>query len=254
MQENILSFLRDNRHFLIVILAIIILRYLLVAIYKRRKVLKKKDKFIIGINNVSLILIGIWVFILVLHLLGITIKEFFTSITIIAAALAIVFREYIQNGLNGMLIMFGDNFQIGDYILVNNEKGYINDLTLMHVHLKNDEDNLVLIPNNVMAASTVINYTKNPRHFSSIDFEVKSSQSIEFEKLEHTLGLALNEHMDEIRPDSIDLRVVEFKEDMVYYRFRFGMKKYDHNKVKILKQLLFRNLLKILHDNKKGQS
>jgi small-conductance mechanosensitive channel len=253
MEEQLISFLKNNKHFLIVIFAVVILRYLFVLIYKRRKKLRKKDKFIIGINNVSLIVIGVWLFILILHMLGITIKEFFTSITIIAAALAIVFREYIQNGLNGMIIMFGDNFQIGDYIMVNNEKGYIHDLTLLHMHLKNDEDNLVLIPNNVIALSTVINYTKNPRHYSSIDFELRSAQSIQFEQLEAGLGAVLVDYMDDIRQDSIKLKVVEFKEDLVYYRFRFGMKKYDHDKVKVLKQLLYRNLLQILHENKKSK-
>lgn len=253
MRDAALKFIIDNRQYLVFIAAILVCRSLIVFIYKRRKALKKRDKFVIGINNLTFILAGVWLFLLILHLVGITIREFFTSITIIAAALAIVFRDYIQNGLNGMLIMFGDNFQIGDYVEVNDQKGNIHDLTLLHVHLKNDEDNLVLIPNNVIASSNVINYSKNPRHFSSIDFEVRSHQSIEFERLEKILDETLKDYMDEIRPDSMDLKVVEFKEDMIFYRFRFGMKKYDHQKVKVLKQLLYRNLLKVLQENKNGR-
>jgi len=66
---------------------------------------------------------GMWLFFVILHILDITVKEFFYSITIIAAALAIVFKDYILNGLNGMILMFGDNYRIGDFVEVNGIKG-----------------------------------------------------------------------------------------------------------------------------------
>lgn len=251
MSAHFMEVLKEYRHLVVILLSAIAVRYLIVSFYKKRKALKKADKFIIGINNLSIIFFGVWMFFLVLHLVGITVKEFFTSITIIAAALAIVFREYILNGLNGMIIMFGDNFEIGDYIEVNNQKGYIKDLTLLHVHLKNDEYNRVLIPNNLIASSNVINYSKNPQHFSIINFEIKSSRSIGFPKLELAMNKVMEEFRDELRPDSTALKVVEIKEDLILYRFSFGLKKYNHERVSIIKQMLYRSLLSILEDTKK---
>jgi small-conductance mechanosensitive channel len=117
--------------------------------------------------------------------------------------------------------------------------------------LKNDEDNTVIIPNNQMAAAKVINYSKNPRYFSSIDFEIKSSHSISMERLEVALQSVLVPFESHLRKDSQQLRVVEYKQDMVHYRFRYGLKKYEHSTAKTIKQLLYRELLKLLEVDKK---
>jgi small-conductance mechanosensitive channel len=154
---DILPLLREYKPYLFLIISLFITRKLIIGIYKRRKGLKKRDNFITGINNLTMMITGMWLFFVILHILDITVKEFFYSITIIAAALAIVFKDYILNGLNGMILMFGDNYRIGDFVEVNGIKGQVEDLTLLNVKLKNDEDNVVIIPNNLMAASTTIN-------------------------------------------------------------------------------------------------
>ena len=223
--------------------AIVILRYSIVVIYKRRKKLTGKDNFIIGMNNLTFMLFGFFLFVGILHVLGITIREFFTSITIIAAALAIVFRDYILNGLNGMIIMFGDNFQIGDFIEVDGMKGHIEDLTLLNVHLKNDEDNLVIIPNNLMAAAKAINYSKNPRHFSSIDFEIRTRDSLSFETIESEMKDVLDSFKSQVREGSQSLTVMDFENDIVHYRYRFGLNHYNHPIATEIKQSMYRHLL-----------
>ncbi|MBS3915494.1 MAG: mechanosensitive ion channel [Bacteroidetes bacterium] len=249
--EDIFPWLRYYRHYIFLIFAAIALRLLIVALYRKRKKLKKKDNFIIGINNVTLVVGLIWLFMFVLNLLGITIREFFTSITIIAAALAIVFRDYIVNGLNGMIMMFGDNYRIGDYIEIGDNKGIIEDLTLMSVHLKNDEDNTVIIPNNHIASSVVINYSKNPRHFSTVDFELTTVHSINPERLEQAMDKALKPYEAILREDSQQLKVVEYKTDIIHYRMRFGLKKYEHSISREIKQELYRELLELIEVDKK---
>lgn len=244
--DQLLNLVNGYKHFIFILLAIILLRKITLVVYRRRKNLKGKDNFVIGSNNLTMLLLALWIFFLVLHIMGITVREFFTSITIIAAALAIVFRDYILNSLNGMLLMFGDNYRIGDYIEIDSVKGKIIDLTLLNVRLKNDEDNMVIVPNNLIAASRVINYSQNPRHFSTVDFEIRSNNSLSYQTIENTMQAAVKAYSHSIRPDSVMLEVVDFKNDIIHYRYRFGLNSYDHQTSKKIKQQLYKELLVLL--------
>lgn len=242
--------LAEYRVFVILLFVIFTGRYLAIWLYKRRKNVKSKDNYVLGMNNLTFVLLGIWLFFLVLHLFGITIQEFFTSITIIAAALAIVFKDYFLNGLNGMLLMFGDNLQIGDHVKVGDHKGKIDNITLLSVHLLSDDEDLIIIPNNTFINSEIINYSKNPRHHSNIDFEIQSAQSVNAVELEGMLMKALDAEQDLLREGSVKLRVVEFKNDLVHYRFRFGLLRYDPKDEARIKQLLWREILKVINVQK----
>jgi len=249
--KQLAPMVKDYRVFFVIIAAVGLVRVITVKIYKRRKNIKKRDNFITGINNVATILAGIWLFFFILHLLGITLREFFTSITIIAAALAIIFRDYIANGLNGMIIMFGDNLHIGDYVQVGEEKGHIQDISLLNVNLKNDEENLVIIPNNTFINSTITNLSRNPRHNMGIDFEIRTGQSIEASLLEKALFNIVNGETGIVKEGTPELRIVEMKKDMVHYRFRFGLSKYAREDEKRIKQKLWRAVLELMDENKR---
>jgi small-conductance mechanosensitive channel len=252
--RTITPLIKEYRVFFVIIAAIILIRIITVKVYKRRKALKKRDNFITGINNVTTILGSIWLFFFLLHLLGITLREFFTSLTIIAAALAIVFRDYIVNGLNGMIIMFGDNLHIGDYVQVGEEKGIIQDISLLNVHLKNDEENLVIIPNNTFINSTIINLSRNPRHNIGIDFEIKTQATIEAVRLEKALMEVMTEEQKYIKPQTPEMRIVEIRKDLIHYRFRFGLVNYSREQEKRIKQKLWRVVLSMMDGNKKIQN
>jgi small-conductance mechanosensitive channel len=234
----------------VLLIVILIGRASGIWLYRKRKQLKNTDNFIIGLNNLTYVLLSIWLFFLFLHVFGITIKEFFTSITIIAAALAIVFKDYILNGLNGMILMFGDSIQIGDYLKISEHKGRIENITLMSVHLLSDDDDMIIIPNNVFVNSQIINYSRNPRHHSSIDFEIQSAQSINAISLEALLQKVLANEESQIRPDSSKLKVLEFKKDLVHYRFKFALKEYDPKVESRIKQALWREILMVINMQK----
>lgn len=242
---------REYGVFLVIILVIGIIRVVTVKLYKRRKQLKKRDNFVIGMNNLTTLLASIWLFFFLLHTLGITLREFFTSITIIAAALSIIFRDYIVNGLNGMILMFGDNLHIGDYVQMGEEKGVIMNITLLNVHLKNDEENLVIIPNNAIINSTIINLSRNPRHNISLDFEIRTLHTLDAGKLRDSLFAAMEPEKDLIRTGSPELRVVELKKDMVHYRFRFGLKQYSREDEVRIKQKLWHIVLGMIEGGRK---
>jgi small-conductance mechanosensitive channel len=120
----------------------------------------------------------------------------------------------------------------------------------MSVHLLSDDDDMIIIPNNLFVNTQIINFSRNPRHHSSIDFEVQSAQSINAVSLEAMLQKVLSQDEHLIRTDSSKLKVVEFKKDLVHYRFKFVLKNHDPKVESRIKQALWREILMVINMQK----
>src|SRR5690606_28119309 len=106
-----------------------LVRIITVRLYLRKKSNDPmRSNFVLGVNRIAEILnAGIFVIALIL-LFGEKPGEFFTSITIVAAAIAIISKDYITNMINGLIVMFSDQFTLGDTIKVGEHEGKITDV------------------------------------------------------------------------------------------------------------------------------
>ncbi|WP_291784438.1 mechanosensitive ion channel domain-containing protein [Cecembia sp.] len=77
---------------------------------------------LLGVIRISNILISIVFISALIMAFGLRPLEFLTRITIVAAAIAIVSKEYIANTINGLIILFADQFALGDMIKINEKK------------------------------------------------------------------------------------------------------------------------------------
>lgn len=196
---------------IIIIVGLYSLRLFTLYVYKKKNNIKGKDNFVIGVNTIYYLLFFILAAIFTMVLLKVNVREFFTSISIIAAALAIVSKEYISNAINGMIMMFNNQLSINDYIQIGEHKGKIVHITLLNVQLVNDDDDLIFIPNNLVLNSEIINYTKGESHKTSIEFTTDTAHIITVEELENHLmehAVKKNELAD---AESFRLRIVSAK-------------------------------------------
>jgi len=106
--------------------------------YRRRKKLKRgqTDNLIVGTNNIYYLLLIGGAIADVLLLLGFDLFTFFTSLSIFAAAFAVLSKDYISNIISGMLIAFSDEINIGDFVQIAGKKGKVIDITLSKYRLK----------------------------------------------------------------------------------------------------------------------
>ncbi|PSL05648.1 mechanosensitive ion channel family protein [Cecembia rubra] len=128
--------------------------------------------FLLGISWISNILNSVVFISALIMAFGLRPVEFLTSLTIVAAAIAIISKDYITNTINGLIIMFTDQFSLGDTIKINDQKGIIKDITLMNTVLKRDDGLTMMIPNNLMLGTHVINYRFTDRKDVEFLFEV----------------------------------------------------------------------------------
>ncbi|MFD2202326.1 mechanosensitive ion channel family protein [Shivajiella indica] len=151
--------------------------------------------FLLGITWISNILNSIVFISAFIMAFGIKPVEFLTSLTIVAAAIAIISKDYITNIINGLIIMFTDQFSLGDTIKINDQKGIIRDITLLNTVLKRDDGLIMMIPNNLMLSTHVINYRftdrKDVEFLFEVPIETKMSLKEIREKIEPKLAKRL---------------------------------------------------------------
>jgi len=176
---------------LVVLMAILISRRAILHMYFRRKGNHFRDHFVVTINQVTFILTGILLFFVVLLLFRVNIREFLTSMTLVAAALALVFKDYVNNAFNGMILMFSDAFSVGDDVLIGSHRGKIEGINLLNVQLRTPSQELVLIANNLVLQLVTVNYSRGALQLKEFSFSVPARILDEWPLIEKKLDQQL---------------------------------------------------------------
>ncbi len=219
--------------------------------YRRRHRIRGDDNFIIGVSHIYSLLLVVGIVVGVLSLFQINARELFTSLSIIFAGLAILTKDYISNMINGMIITFSGQLSIGDNVSIGQHRGKITDITLQNIHLLNDDDDVIYIPNNVMLNIEVVNYTKREVKRTSIDFEIDFKHLITVEELERNLIEILRPFHDLIKPDSYYLRVFEVRKDNVAMKFQYILKEPNKELERQIRRRAIRRLVEIISEREK---
>ncbi|HMX41090.1 MAG TPA: mechanosensitive ion channel [Saprospiraceae bacterium] len=219
--------------------------------YRRRHKIKGEDNFIIGVSHIYSLLLVVGITVGVLSMFRVNARELFTSLSIIFAGLAILTKDYISNMINGMIITFSGQLSIGDNVSIGKHRGKIMDITLQNIHLLNDDDDVIYIPNNVVLNMEVVNYTKREVKRTSIDFEIDLKHLATVEELEKNLTDALKPFHDLIKPDSYYLRVFEVKKDNIAMKFQYILKEPNKELERQIRRKAIRRLVEIISERKK---
>lgn len=151
-----------------------ILRIILLSVYYARNNHEPGhyDDAVVIINRLSFLINHLIYFIVALHLLGLNILTILTSISIFAAALALIFRDFIANFLNGFVILFSKNLDIRDYVRMGNVEGRIVDMSFSYVKLLTPNGEEVFIPNSLVLSKEFVNLSKVKNKKFTIDFSL----------------------------------------------------------------------------------
>lgn len=244
----ILFFLAGN---LIVIFCRFLISYFYVI--RRKKLDANKDNFLFGLMRISSIINFIIFVISIFIFFNIDFIKFFTSISIIAAAIAILSKDYISNMINGMIIMFNDEVMIGDYIKINEHRGTIIDITFINVHLLDDNGDIIYFPNSMMLTEEVTNFTRRGINKVNIHFEMDIQHLKNVDELESYLIECLKPFYASIKSNSFFLRTVTVKKDQIDFSFQYIIKRHDLKLEKEIRKMVMRNLVEFISRKKEQE-
>lgn len=128
-----------------------------------------QDNFTLGILQLSFFLNHFIYIMLIIHVFIIEIQNLLTSISIVAVAFVLIFKEYISNFLHGLNLMFSKDYRVKDTVKVGDSKGKIVSISFSNVQLKTDSGDIIYIPNSIFLTKEVTNFSKTS--LKSISFE-----------------------------------------------------------------------------------
>ncbi|AFL83981.1 small-conductance mechanosensitive channel [Belliella baltica DSM 15883] len=203
--------------------------------------------FLLGITWISNILNVIAFLIAFMFLFAIKPLEFLTSLTIVAAAIAILSKDYVTNMINGLIIMFTNQFSLGDQIKIGEHFGRLSDITLLNLVLKNDNEDSIIIPNNLVFAAQVVN--QNPfRKKVQVYFEVPLGTVISTQEVENEISSYLLDQGEDVAEMELSVSLAELLKDCK----KFEIKAFDKpNNAQKLEKLLKEGILKFIDEIKK---
>ncbi|MBR9774225.1 MAG: mechanosensitive ion channel [Cytophagales bacterium] len=224
-------------------------RIFLVRFYLRKtKTISLHNNFVLGINRIAHLLNVIILLIALMIFFEIDPKEFLSSITIVAAAIALLSRDYIINMLNGLIIMFSDQITLGDYIRVGEHQGRIKDITLLNVVLLNEDHDLVMIPNSLMLTANVVNYSRQNIRKLTFDFETTNHSSLDVDEMEKKLKLIIEPYNKEVLSESLSLKTISILKDIVKMKLQVQLSNPSKETERKIRRIINQSIIKLSGD------
>ena len=221
-------------------------RIIIVRFYVRKKRRAGLHaNFVLGINHIAGIL-NVLIFLLSLMILfDIQPLEFLSSITIVAAAIALLSKDYITNMINGLILMFSDQLTVGDYIKFGDVKGKIQDITLLNVVIVNEDEDLVMIPNSLILSAQVINHSRQNVRKINLEFDWKLTANLDLDQMEEDLKLALSGYQHAIDIETFILKTMAIQKDSVRIKLQVQLNSIERSLEKEIKRKLNQKIISL---------
>ncbi len=133
-------------------------------------------------------------------------------------AIAVIFREYITNMISGLIIMFSDQFSVGDRIKIGEYQGKIVDITLANLVVRDEDDDAVMIPNNLVFTATLVNKTSQKSNKIVVKFEMPIDHSVAVTELEQYLSPLLQKNPNLDHSQGFVVKVADVAKDYIKYK------------------------------------
>ncbi len=207
---------------------------------------KVHGNFLLGISWISNILNSLVFVIAFMLAFDIQPLEFLTSLTIVAAAIAILSKDYVTNILNGLIMMFTDQFSLGDTIQIGETQGVIEDITLLNVVLKKDDGYKTMVPNSLILNAQVTNFRNYEKKI--IEFPIELPHGFKYDI--NTINLRLKEtfakRIEEKTISQLNLTLQHIQKDFITLKVSFETP--VENEAEVQSEL-HHFLLSLFHEN-----
>ena len=184
MEENIEAVL--DTPFPTVVLVFVSLAFgfvaikLLMVLVKRLLLVSALDNAIVRFITTSIRAL-LWVA-LVLHcmdLMDIPLGSTIAVLSAVGVAIGLAIQDCIANVANGLVMIMTRPFKVGDYVMIGDDEGTIEELRLMNTVLSTVENKKLILPNKAVFTSRIVNCNTNPTRRVDFVFSVDYSTDLD---------------------------------------------------------------------------
>jgi MscS family membrane protein len=235
-----------------IIIALVFLRLILefisayYSLNKRVTKSKQKDNILVGLSNLFTILSSVIIVLGLLSIFGLNPSQVFTSLSIVAAAIAVIAKEFFSELLIGVINGFSNKFEVGDYIKSGMVHGLIEDIGLQKVTLINSDGKKIFIPNIKFHNEELVNYTKMDDQYMTLDFQLSHLESPDFSLIEKVLADSLLDLSSFVDTNFYELKVKLITKESIDFRLKYILKEIDMTNHQYVNSILLREIYKTI--------
>jgi len=232
-------------NYFVFVLALQLAISLLSFYYRKRKKYSaaKKDNVINGLQNLYYLILTGATIMTILGFWNIDARTLFTTLSIVAAAIAIISKDYLVDIISGMIISFSNEISIDDYVKIGEHKGKIIDINLTKIALINEDDDIVFLPNNKVFSGEIVNFTKGHIRKVNIEFELDLRFLKTIEELEDDLINCLSDYHAQMEEDKFLLRIVNINKESLSLKFQFQLLQVNREIERELRKMTVRRVV-----------
>lgn len=185
--------------------------------------------------------------------LYLTLKEFgydigglAAGIGLTGAVVALAAQDFIKQIISGLSIFTDKPFEIGEWIDIGDISGTVEDITIKSTRVKTIEDTIVIVPNDLITSSNVVNWGKiNKRVYeANLKFALETEESI-IEKVinrikfilkynEDVITKSISVYLSNIQNDGINIKIYLETTIINYFDYRLFCNKVNLTLLNIL--------------------
>lgn len=113
--------------------------------------------------RVSQVAIIVLVFVMALGIWGVDLGGLLIGAGFLGIVVGMAARQTLGSVIAGFVLMFSRPFEVGDWIQVGDDEGIVTDISIVNTRMENFDGEYVVIPNDVVSNSVVINRTRKGR-------------------------------------------------------------------------------------------
>lgn len=199
-------------------------------LYRQRNKFQQShiDNFTLGIKRLAFFFHQLVFILIAIDLLFINILTLLTSLTIVAVAIVLTFKEFISNFLFGVAIMFSDNIKLKEYVKIGEFRGRIVNLTFENIELKTDNGDIVFIPNISAYTKEITNFSRNPLKNINTTIILPKIVYPHFSKFKQNLKKKLlKEYSNLIKNEQITINITTLNKDDIHVCIDISTTKYN---------------------------
>lgn len=155
---------------------------------------------------------------LVAEALGFNARSLLALLGIIGLAISLSIQGSLSNLAGGITILTTQPFKVGDFVVIDDIGGRIEEVGMVHTKIVTDDDRRVVLPNSTVVAAKVVNYSARPRR--RVDLTVGASYDDDGPTVERVLLEVMRAHPKVLDDPAPFARLSGYGDSAVEYTLR----------------------------------
>ena len=138
---------------------------------------------------------------------------------VVGLAIGLALQGTLSNTFSGLMLSFLPKVRIGDFIEAQDKSGYVDEINLRNITLRQTDNEYVIIPNSIFIENPFTNYSLSNR--SRIDVSCGVGYESNLQKVEDLVNKIITENFEQKENGGVEFFFTEFGDSSINFVTRF---------------------------------